>query len=106
MIRVTEESCEMKEKSPCKTNSTYKFGPKDVQDGNLFSRFNEIWKEEGDPMKIKREQLKESFWDTKVPNILNTTWERPLIKRGMLLNRPAAPCSVRRTSSFARLTFT
>lgn len=80
MIRVTEESCETKGKSPCKTNSTYEFGPKDVQNGNLFRRFNEIWKEEGDPMTIKREQLKESFWDTKVPNILNTTWERPLIK--------------------------
>jgi hypothetical protein len=80
MIGVTKETCEEKEKSPCAKNTTLSLGPKDVQNGNVFTQFSEIWKEEEEPLVVKKEQLQECFWDTKVKNILNQTWERPLIK--------------------------
>jgi chemotaxis protein histidine kinase CheA len=80
MIGITNEYCEEKEKSPCVKNRTLSLGPKDAQTGNLFTQLSETWKEEGDPLVTKREQLRESFWDPKVKNILNNTWERPLIK--------------------------
>jgi len=81
MIKVVEEHCQPKEKSPCAKNQTAaSFGPKDVQTGNIFTRMSELWRERGDPLIVKREQLRESFWDTPVTNILNHTWERPLIK--------------------------
>ena len=81
MIRVVEEYCQPKEKPPCAKNQTAaSFGPKDVQTGHIFTRMSELWKERGDPLIVKREQLRESFWDTPVTNILNHTWERPLIK--------------------------
>jgi hypothetical protein len=31
-------------------------------------------------MKVKRAQLENSFWDNHLPNILNSTWDRPHIK--------------------------
>jgi hypothetical protein len=80
MVRIVKESCEADEKSPCSANVTVGIGPKDVQSGNIFTLFKDVWKEEGDPLQVKLEQLKESFWDTKVNNMLNSTWERPLIK--------------------------
>jgi len=80
MIGVTKEYCQEKEKSPCANTTTLKLGPKDAQTGNLFTQLSETWKEEEEPLVVKREQLRESFWDTKVRNILNHTWERPLIK--------------------------
>lgn len=79
LIRVIQETCEEKEKSPCARNSTIDFGPKDVETAELFQKFSEIWRENGDPLGVKREQLRESFWDNGL-NILNSTWERPLIK--------------------------
>ena len=80
MIQVIQEYCREKEKSPCERNDTKSLGPRDAQNGDLFVKFGELWKEQDDPMGIKREQLRESFWDSKVTNILNRTWERPLIK--------------------------
>jgi Lecithin:cholesterol acyltransferase len=81
MIRVVSEVCGNKEKTPCSDlNVTADFGPLDVSTGEMFTRFSEIWKEKDDPLIIKRDQLRESFWDTNVPNILNETWSRPLIK--------------------------
>jgi hypothetical protein len=80
MIRIYEEFCEEKEKHPCTKNSTIDLGPRDVENGELFSKFSELWREENDPLVHKREQLRESFWDTDVSNILTQTWERPLIK--------------------------
>jgi Lecithin:cholesterol acyltransferase len=80
MIRVVQEVCKEKEKSPCASNNTLELGPKDVETGHIFTRFSEIWKEESDPLITKREQMRESFWDTAVPSILNKPWERPLIK--------------------------
>lgn len=80
MIRVIKEFCEEKEKSPCAKNSTVDIGPKDAETGNLFTKLSDLWQEENEPLVVKREQLRESFWDAGVPNILNNTWERPLIK--------------------------
>lgn len=80
IIRVAHELCEHKEPSPCKENRTAKMGPLDVQSGHIFDYLSSVWKEEGDPLIVKKEQLAESFWNTGVPNILNSTWERPLIK--------------------------
>jgi hypothetical protein len=80
MIGIVKEFCEPKEKSPCSKNETVAFGPIDAQTGELFTVFNDIWKEQDEPLKIKRDQLKESFWNTEVENILNRPWDRPLIK--------------------------
>jgi len=80
MIQVIREYCEENEKPPCAKNSTLDLGPKDAQTGKIFTTLSEVWKEKDEPLVVKREQLRESFWDTKVPNILNRTWERPLIK--------------------------
>ena len=87
MISITRESCEVKERAPCSKNFTTTVGPRDVQSGQVFTTFSETWNEEGDPMRVKREQLRESFWDTSVPNILNQTWERPLIKHVIMVRR-------------------
>ena len=75
MISIVEETCGLKEKSPCANRTTSTFGPRDVQNGHVFTKFSEIWKEEGEPLVIKRHQLNESFWSTGVPNMLNKTWE-------------------------------
>jgi hypothetical protein len=80
MIKVTKEYCGDAEKAPCARNETLELGPRDVHDGNIFTQFSNIWKEKDDPLLIKRDQLRESFWDSKVWNILNHTWDRPLIK--------------------------
>jgi hypothetical protein len=80
MIQVVQEHCKEKEKSPCAFNVTQNLGPKDAQTGELFLNISEVWIEAENPMVVKREQLRESFWSGKVLNILNRTWERPLIK--------------------------
>jgi Lecithin:cholesterol acyltransferase len=80
MFMIQHEQCEAKEKSPCFMNRNITLGPLDVQSGEFFETFNSIWKEEKEPLLVKREQLRESFWDTNMHSILNTTWERPLIK--------------------------
>lgn len=54
---------------------TLHFGPRDAENGHVFDAFNALWKEEGEPLKTKREQLEESFINTKVANMLNHTWE-------------------------------
>ena len=50
-------------------------GPKDAESGKVFNIFSNLWKEEGDPLIVKREQLEQSFFNTNVANILNKTWE-------------------------------
>jgi len=75
MMRIVQEKCEAKEKSPCKNRATTNISPRDAQNGNVFHIFNRIWKEENEPLITKREQLKQSWWETNVPNILNKTWE-------------------------------
>lgn len=80
MIRVKREYCEEGEKSPCQNQTTTDFGPRDVMDGSVFNRFAEIWKEPNDPLKVKYDQLNQSWWNGAVPNPLMTTPERPHIK--------------------------
>ena len=80
MIEIKKEFCEEKERPPCANNTSVFVGPTDAQSGEVFNRFADTWKEEFDPLRVKREQLRESYWDTGIPNMLNMTWERPLIK--------------------------
>lgn len=80
MIGIVQEKCEVKEKEPCASRVKLNLGPKDAQTGDLFSHFSRIWKEERKQLIIKKEQLAESWWTTRVPNILNQTWDRPHIK--------------------------
>ena len=47
----------------------------DVEDGNMFDIFNDLWKEEGAPLMVKKDQLVDSFMSNKVKNILNYAWE-------------------------------
>lgn len=81
MIEIKQENCKQKGRQPnCTLNATTHISPRDSETGKVFDYFNSIFKEENRPMTIKREQMEEAFWNTKVPNILNHTWERPLIK--------------------------
>ena len=80
MIEAIVEECEPKEKSPCKNHTRHVLGPRDVETGEVFTKLNEIWKEKDSPLLTKREQLRNSFWDTELINVLNTTWDRPPIK--------------------------
>lgn len=75
MVSIVNETCQAKEKSPCTMRATTNLGPRDIQTGELFNTFSRMWKEEGDPLVVKREQLEQSWWHTNVPNILNKTWE-------------------------------
>eukprot|EP00557_Chaetoceros_sp_GSL56_P011962 CAMPEP_0176476432 /NCGR_PEP_ID=MMETSP0200_2-20121128/47_1 /TAXON_ID=947934 /ORGANISM="Chaetoceros sp., Strain GSL56" /LENGTH=966 /DNA_ID=CAMNT_0017872097 /DNA_START=322 /DNA_END=3221 /DNA_ORIENTATION=- len=79
-VSVNFEECSRSQKPPCKTKRQTTFTAKDVQSGELFAQFNDIWKEQGNPLKIKREQLEKSWWHHPFPNLLNTTWDRPHIK--------------------------
>jgi len=83
-ISIHEETCLVSEKPPCKLQSERHFGPKDVQTGNIFSEFSKLWKEKGDPLKIKQEQLVSSWWHSPFPNLLDSTWDRPHIKHIIL----------------------
>lgn len=91
MIRVEREYCNDGEKSPCQNVTSIDFGPQDVMDGKLFDQFSTIWKEPNDPLKIKYDQLRQSWWNNPVPNPLMSTPERPHIKHVsaylLLLNR-------------------
>lgn len=79
MIRIDFDQCNAKGKLPCNTTSHMHIGPKDVQAGDVFSTFNKLWREEGEPLSIKRDQLIGSFWESSVPNALNRTWEYDLV---------------------------
>lgn len=74
-ISIIHEKCKLKEKQPCADRTKEDFVASDVQTGDLFTRFAEVWKEEGEPMRIKKAQMVTSFWDTPLPNPLNHTWE-------------------------------
>jgi hypothetical protein len=76
MVDVMVELCEGNNgKKKCMEKETVHFGPRDAENGHIFDAFNALWTEEGEPLKIKREQLEESFMNTKVLNMLNHTWE-------------------------------
>lgn len=79
-IKIQKEKCRKGEKSPCAARTSSNHGPLDVQNGRLFEAVAEVWKEEGDPMLVKRDQLEDSWWHSPFPNIMNSTWDRPHIK--------------------------
>lgn len=83
-VAIHEETCVGAEKSPCKLQDEKHFGPKDIQTGDIFSEFSKIWKEKGNPLKIKQEQLESSWWNNPFPNLLDSTWDRPHIKHIIL----------------------
>jgi len=86
MINVEIEQCQSPKsrqtgkKNVCNHTRTIEFGADSVEDRSIFTQFNELWEEPGSPLLVKKEQLEESFFNTKVPSILNRTWDRPLIK--------------------------
>lgn len=81
MIDVELEHCfpsnpdNKKSKPICKQTDVVKLGPKMVQDGSIFTKFNELWQEEGSPLIVKKEQLEESYLNSRVLNILSHVWE-------------------------------
>lgn len=79
-IKVEREYCEEKESSPCNNQTSINFGAREVQRGDIFRDFSEIWRERNDPLGVKFDQLKQSWWHTDVPNMLESTPDRPHIK--------------------------
>lgn len=80
MITVADETlCDEKEETEA-CEHKIPLSAVHVQNGDLFRAFSKIWKEEKEQMDIKREQMEDSFWHPKVPNMLNMTWDRPYIK--------------------------
>mmetsp|Transcript_25978 Transcript_25978/g.60989 ORF Transcript_25978/g.60989 Transcript_25978/m.60989 type:complete len:1005 (+) Transcript_25978:242-3256(+) len=81
MIDIEMSHCNSTNKNSCEiTGDRIELNAKDVQDGSIFETFTDLWKEEGKPLIVKKEQLENSYMRPKVPNILNQTWDRPLIK--------------------------
>lgn len=80
MITIADEAlCTLKEDAKaCEVSIA--LNASQVQTGDLFRAFSQVWKEEHHQMDIKREQMEDSFWHTKVPNMLNMTWDRPYVK--------------------------
>lgn len=79
-VKVEREYCEAKEVSPCKNQTIIDFGAKDMMNGRIFEQFSEIWREDKDPMGVKLDQLRKSWWNHPVPNMLESTPDRPHIK--------------------------
>ena len=76
MIDIEISHCTDKKKASCKSvGNPVEVRPKDVETGNMFDIFNEFWKEEGSPLMVKKDQLADSFMNTKVKNILDDAWE-------------------------------
>lgn len=80
IVRVECDESDENEDSPCKNQTSVEFGPKQVMDGQIFGQFSKIWNEKGDPLGVKLDQLRASWWDGNVPNMLETTPDRPHIK--------------------------
>eukprot|EP00551_Chaetoceros_affinis_P007144 CAMPEP_0203668388 /NCGR_PEP_ID=MMETSP0090-20130426/5028_1 /ASSEMBLY_ACC=CAM_ASM_001088 /TAXON_ID=426623 /ORGANISM="Chaetoceros affinis, Strain CCMP159" /LENGTH=987 /DNA_ID=CAMNT_0050532809 /DNA_START=363 /DNA_END=3326 /DNA_ORIENTATION=- len=77
---VQTEKCNQTDKPPCKFQREVYFNAKDVQSGKLFDDLSKIFNETGQPLKVKRDQLENSWWQNPLPNILDSTWDRPHIK--------------------------
>lgn len=75
MITIVDEAnCSEKQNaSTCETKIP--LSAFEVQNGDLFREFSRVWNEEDRQMDVKREQMEDSFWHSKVPNMLNMTWE-------------------------------
>lgn len=85
-IRVEREYCTEGEKSPCSNQTAINFGPSDIMSGHIFEQFSSIWHEKGDPLGVKLDQLRQSWWHGNVPNMLETTPERPHIKHVIMVS--------------------
>ena len=83
-VAIEREFCKENEKQPCSNQTVIALGPKDVMSGALFDQFKSIWREKGDPLGVKLDQLRESWWHDNthksVPNMLETPPDRPHIK--------------------------
>ena len=75
MIDIEFHHCKGKSKTACAKKDVLHVRPTDAGTGDIFNIFTGLWKEEGDPLLVKRAQLEQSFFDKKVPNMLNQTWE-------------------------------
>ena len=76
MIDIELSHCSDKKKTSCeRVGDPIEVLPKDIEDGNMFDIFNDLWQEEGTPLMVKKDQLVDSFMSTKVKNILNYAWE-------------------------------
>mmetsp|Transcript_7080 Transcript_7080/g.15624 ORF Transcript_7080/g.15624 Transcript_7080/m.15624 type:complete len:1126 (+) Transcript_7080:135-3512(+) len=84
IVQVQREFCEEDENSPCNNQTSANFGAKDVMDGRIFDQFSQIWNEKDDPLGVKLDQLRQSWWQGTVPNMLETTPDRPHIKHVIL----------------------
>jgi hypothetical protein len=85
-IRVERDYCMENEKSPCNNQTAIDFGPSEIMSGNIFEQFRSIWREKGDPLGAKLDQLRRSWWHGSVPNMLETTPERPHIKHVIMVS--------------------
>ena len=75
-IEIAHCNTTSKNKNSCESHGNpIEIGPEDVEDGNLFDIFNGLWKEDGTPLLVKKDQLVDSYMNSKVKNILNQTWE-------------------------------
>ena len=75
MIDIEVAHCNTSNKNSCENTDRIEIGAKEVQDASIFQTFNNLWKEEGSPLIIKKEQLEDSFLNSSVLNVLNHTWE-------------------------------
>jgi len=94
MVQVEREFCDTNEISPCKNQTREDFGPKDVMNGHIFGQFSTIWKEHGNPLGVKLDQLRKSWWHSSIPNMLETTPDRPHIKHVILAYGTDIPTEV------------
>ena len=60
---------------PCQSKGRISISPNDVTTGNIYDIFHNFWKEDGAPLLEKKQQYSESYLESRVPNILNHTWE-------------------------------
>lgn len=76
MIDIEIEKCQGKKgKRRCVQKDLVQVKPKEVESGEVFRIFNDLWPEEGDPLIIKKDQLDNTFGAPGKPNVLNHTWE-------------------------------
>jgi hypothetical protein len=66
--------------------------------GHIFRQFSQIWKEKEDPLGVKFDQLRQSWWQgnipNTVPNMLEITPDRPHIKHVILAYGTDIPTEV------------
>ncbi|KAL7540865.1 hypothetical protein ACHAXR_010432 [Thalassiosira sp. AJA248-18] len=94
-VRVEREYCEENEDSPCNNQTSVDFGPKEIMNGGIFKDFSTIWREKGDPLGVKLDQLRQAWWRHDVPpNMLESTPDRPHIKHVIMAYGTDVPTEV------------